>query len=60
MKYKELLLKCQQMNNEQLNMDVVVHIHHMDEIFKIDHIELVNDQEEDRLDDGHPLLIHIE
>lgn len=57
MKYRDLLDKCEQMSEEQLNMDVTVHVASSDEFFKADHLELTDDQEDDRLDDGHPILV---
>ena len=45
------------MTEEQLDCDVTIHLHSKDEFYAIDHIELVSAQEEDRLDDGHPVLI---
>lgn len=57
MKYRDLLDKCEQMSEEQLNMDVTVHVASSDEFFKVDHLELTDDQEDDRLNDGHPILV---
>lgn len=57
MKYRDLLRKCEQMTDEQLDMDVTVHLSSCDEFFNVDHLELTDDQEEDRLDDGHPVLV---
>ena len=41
---------------DQLHSDVTVHISSVDEFHKVDHMELVNDNEEDRLPDGFPIL----
>lgn len=60
MKYRELLDKCIRMTKEQLDMDVTVHVASSDEFFGVDHLELTDDQEEDRLDDGHPILVIID
>jgi hypothetical protein len=45
------------MNEEQLDSNVTIHLDSIDEFLPVHHAELVNDNEEDRLDDGHPVLI---
>jgi hypothetical protein len=45
------------MNSEQLMQHVTIHFGPNDEYYQVDHLELANDQEEDRLDDGHPFLV---
>lgn len=61
MKYRDLLDKCKRMTEEQLNMDVTIHVNKLtvsdDEFLKVDHLELIDVQEDDRLDDGHPILV---
>jgi len=45
------------MTPKQLESNVTIHLDSIDEFFPVDHAELVNDNEEDRLNDGHPVLI---
>jgi len=53
--YRQLQDYISRMTEEQLNANVTVWID--DEFLSVDHAELVNDNEEDRLDDGHPILV---
>jgi len=53
--YRQLQDYISQMTEEQLNANVTVWID--DEFLSVDHAELVNDNEEDRLDNGHPILV---
>lgn len=55
--YKQLQQAIARMNDAQLNCNAVIHLHSKDEFYAVDHIELVSEQEEDRLDDGHPVLV---
>lgn len=57
MTYGQLKDYIDRMNPEQLASTVTIHLDSVDEFFPVDHAELVNDQEEDRLDDGHPILV---
>lgn len=57
MTYRELSEWIQQMTPVQLDSTVTVHLGEEDEFYPVDHGELTNDQEEDRLDDGHPYLV---
>lgn len=57
MRYRELFVQCSKMTDEQLDADVVIHLHSEDAFFAVDHLELVDCQEEDRMPDGHPVLI---
>ncbi len=57
MTYKQLAEKIlNTFTDEQLNSDVTVHTSSADEFHRVDHMELVNDNEEDRLPDGFPIL----
>lgn len=55
--WKELGRKIQAMTADQLLSDVTIHLHSQDEYYSVDHYELTDDNEEDRLDDGHPFLV---
>lgn len=55
--WNELYAKIMRMNSAQLATDVTIHLQSDDEFYPADHLELVNDNEEDRLDDGHPFLV---
>ena len=55
--YKQLKEFINRMTPKQLESNVTIHIDGIDEFVSVDHAELVNDNEEDRLDDGHPVLI---
>jgi len=55
MNYLQLQEYISRMTPEQLNCTVTVWFD--DEFFPVDHAELTNDNEEDRLDDGHPILV---
>lgn len=57
MTYEQLKEKIMQMTAEQLACDVTVFNGNDDEYYPIDHLELTNDQEDDRLDDGHPFMV---
>ena len=57
MKWRDLLRKIEVMTLDQLNSDIVVVPMATDSILFVDHFELSNDQEEDRLADGHPVLV---
>jgi hypothetical protein len=58
MTYKELAEKIlNTFNDDQLYYDVTIHLGSNDEYYKIDDLALTNDEEEDRLDDGHPILV---
>jgi len=57
MTWGELIEKIDAMTSEQLRSVVTIHLHSRDEYYAVDHFELVNDNEEDRLDDGHPFLV---
>lgn len=45
------------MTADQLVSDVTIHLHSQDEYYSVDHYELTDDNEEDRLDDGDPFLV---
>jgi hypothetical protein len=53
--YKQLQDYISRMTPEQLDQNVTVWID--DEFLPVDHAELVDNNEEDRLDDGHPILV---
>jgi hypothetical protein len=55
--YRQLQQYIEKMNEEQLDSNVTIHLDSIDEFLPVHHAELVNDNEEDRLDDGHPVLI---
>lgn len=55
--YRQLQTIISRMNEEQLDCTATIHLHSKDEFYAVDHIELVSEQEEDRLDDGHPVLV---
>lgn len=55
--YREMGEKINRMTDEQLDSHMTVHLQSKDEFFAVDHYELTDDQEEDRLDDGHPILV---
>ncbi len=55
--YEQLAEYIERMTPEQRQMSVTIHLNSTDEYYPVDHAELTNDQEEDRLDDGHPVLI---
>ena len=55
--WRELLEKISKMTDEQLNSTVTVHAQSIDEFIPVDHFELNDSQEDDRLDDGHPFLV---
>ena len=57
MKWSELKIKIDAMTDSQLDSDVTVFLDETDEFIRADHFELCNDNEEDRLDDGHPYLV---
>lgn len=57
MTYQQLKDYCDRMTPEQLAASVTIHLGSKDEFFPVDHAELVSDQEEDRLEDGHPILV---
>jgi hypothetical protein len=57
MTWRELREKIDAMTFEQVISAVTIHLHSRDEYYAVDHFELVNDNEEDRLDDGHPFLV---
>ena len=57
MTYRDLLSKILKMTNAQMYSDVTIHLSSKDEYYKVEHLELTDDNEEDRLDDGHPVLI---
>lgn len=55
--YRELNVLINKMTDEQLDCNVTVCLED-DELFQVNHLELNDaDQEDDRLDDGHPVLI---
>lgn len=56
MTYEDLYAYIGKMTPEQRQMTVTVHLPE-DEFIAVHHAELTNDQEEDRLDDGHPYLV---
>ena len=61
MTYKQLAEKIlSTFTQEQLSSDITIYLSSQDEFYKIDHLELTNDEEEDRLDDGHPILVVID
>ena len=55
--WAQLQAKIAAMTEEQLLSDVTVYINRSDEFIPVEHFELCNDNEEDRLDDGHPYLV---
>lgn len=56
--YRQLAKKIATMTEEQLDSHVTVHLDSVDEFFPVDHYELNDaEQEDDRLDDGHPVLV---
>lgn len=57
MTYLELADKISRMTKIQAYSDVTIHLSSKDEYYKVEHLELSDDNEEDRLDDGHPVLI---
>ena len=57
MTYLELADKISRMTKIQAYSDVTIHLSSKDEYYKVEHLELTDDNEEDRLDDGHPVLI---
>ena len=57
MTYRDLRDKILRMNNAQLDSKVVIHLSSKDEYYKVEHIEITDDNNEDRLEDGHPALI---
>jgi len=55
--YRELNVLINKMTDEQLDCNVTVCLED-DELFPVNHLEINDaDQEDDRLDDGHPVLI---
>ena len=61
MTYKQLAEKIlSTFTQEQLSSDITIYLSSQDEFYKIDHLELTNDEEEDRLDDAHPILVVID
>lgn len=60
MNYLDLKQKISNMTEEQLLQNVTIHFGPNDEYYQVDHLELANDQEDDRLDDGHAFLIVLE
>lgn len=57
MNWRALKIKISRMTDEQLDMDVTVHLSSFDECFPVDHLELSDENEDDRLDDGSPVLV---
>jgi hypothetical protein len=57
MTYLQLADSISRMTKEQAYSDVTIHLSSKDEYYKVEHIEITDDNEEDRLDDGHPVLI---
>ena len=57
MTWLKLKQYIERMTQEQLNQDVTIHLDSKDEFFAVDHAELCDSNEEDRLDDGHPYLV---
>lgn len=55
--YRILREKIDQMTSDQLDSAVTAHLGLCDEFVPVDHLELVDSNEDDRLDDGHPVLI---
>lgn len=57
MTYADLADKISRMTKEQYFSDVTIYLSSKDECYKVDRLEFTDEQEEDRLDNGHPILI---
>ncbi len=57
MTYLELADKISRMTKEQAYSEVMIHLSSKDEYYKVDHIDITDENEEDRLEDGYPALI---
>ena len=54
MTYRQLFLFIRKLSNKQLDMDVMVHVNHIDAYLNIERVDVLSNGDEN---DNHPILV---